>query len=119
MFISNPVINCGKAVLTNPRFALLDTSKKYNEGAPVGSYNNDNLDVGNSIDGNKGTDGTDHAAVPNGTVSGANFFVDLAKSSVVMSVIVWPRYRFWDHNYHYEGDIVYAGSVSCPSHSLI
>ena len=119
MFISNPVINCGKTVLTNPRFAMPDTNKKYNEGALVGSYNDDNLDVGNSIDGNKGTDGTDHAVMPDGTVSGSNFFVDLAESSVVMSVIIWPRNRHWDNNYHYEGDIVYVGSVSCPSHSVI
>ena len=107
-------LNSKLVSLSNPRFAIPDESQPNGQGILVGSY--PGHDVSLAIDGNKGRDGTDHAAHPQSDAPTASFFVDLVGPSSVAYVKVWPRVLDlgWADGY-YEGMRVYAGSNLCTS----
>lgn len=100
--------------LTNARFASSDGTVI--ESHPL-------YPVNLAIDGNRGLDGSDHAAhpvIPEGRTV-ANFYVDLVEEPVVLYVYIWPRVQERDGgydltigDYYYLGMKVYIGSVECP-----
>ena len=104
-------------LLSNPRFAIPDEDQPNGEGRSVGSY--PGYDVSLAIDGNRGRDGTDHAAHPEESAPTASFYVDLVEASSVALVKVWPRMvdlHLADR--YYEGMRLYAGSNLCPSKEI-